>query len=69
MGGRVAVGERMATKKLDFGGPVVFAMAPDDDVSANAAREWVQLQGYTREDVTIKKRHGVVVVLALRRLW
>lgn len=69
MGVRVAGGEGMVSSKIDFGGPVVFAMAPDDDVSANAAREWVQLQGYTREDVTIKKRHGVVVVLAMRRLW
>lgn len=59
----------MATNKLDFGGPVVFAMAPDDDASASAARDWVKSRGYTREDVTIKKRHGVVVVLALRRLW
>lgn len=59
----------MATSKLDFGGPIVFAMAPDDDVSATSAREWVQSKGYTRDDVAIKKRHGVVVVIALRKLW
>lgn len=58
-----------STKPLDYGGVVVFAACPDDAISTDMAMEWVRERCYTRDDVAIKKRHGVVVVLALRKLW
>ena len=42
---------------------VIFAMAPDDDISVHAARDWIKRHGITGDDARLVKRDGVVQVI------
>ena len=42
---------------------VLFAMAPDDDISVQAARDWIKLHGITGDDAKLVKRDGMVLVI------
>ena len=42
---------------------VLFAMAPDDEISVQAARDWIKLHGITGDDARLVKRDGMVIVI------
>ena len=42
---------------------VLFAMAPDDDISVQAARDWIKMHGITGDDARLVKRDGMVLVI------
>ena len=42
---------------------VLFAMAPDDDISVQAARDWIKRHGITGDDARLIKKDGVVQVI------
>ena len=42
---------------------VLFAMAPDDDISVQAARDWINQHGITGDDARLVKRDGMVLVI------
>ena len=42
---------------------VLFAMAPDDEISVQAARDWIKLHGITGDDAKLVKRDGMVLVI------
>ena len=42
---------------------VIFAMAPDDEISVQAARDWIKRHGITGDDARLVKREGVVLVI------
>ncbi len=42
---------------------VLFAMAPDDDISVHSARDWIKLHGITGDDARLVKRDGMVLVI------
>ena len=42
---------------------VLFAMAPDDEISVQAARDWIKRHGITGDDARLIKKDGVVLVI------
>ena len=42
---------------------VLFAMSPDDEISVQAARDWIKLHGITGDDAKLVKRDGMVLVI------
>lgn len=42
---------------------VLFAMAPDDEISVQAARDWIKRHGITGDDARLVKRDGMVLVI------
>ena len=52
--------ERTAEEK---GVTVLFAMAPDDEISVQAARDWIKMHGITGDDARLIKKDGVVQVI------
>jgi len=42
---------------------VLFAMAPDDDISVHSARDWIKRHGITGDDARLIKKDGVVQVI------
>lgn len=52
--------ERTAEEK---GVTVLFAMAPDDEISVQAARDWIKRHGITGDDARLVKRDGMVLVI------
>ena len=42
---------------------VLFAMAPDDEISVHAARDWIKRHGITGDDSRLVKRDGMVLVI------
>ena len=42
---------------------VLFAMAPDDEISVQAARDWIKRHGITGDDARLVKRDGMVIVI------
>ena len=42
---------------------VLFAMAPDDEISVHAARDWIKRHGITGDDARLVKRDGMVIVI------
>jgi len=42
---------------------IIFATCPDDDISVQAARDWIKLHGITGDDARLIKKDGVVLVI------
>ena len=42
---------------------VLFAMSTDDEISVQAARDWIKRHGITGDDARLVKRDGVVQVI------
>ena len=42
---------------------VLFAMSPDDEISVQAARDWIKRHGITGDDARLVKRDGMVLVI------
>ena len=42
---------------------IIFAMSPDDDISVQAARDWIKRHGITGDDARLVKRDGMVIVI------
>lgn len=42
---------------------IIFAMSPDDDISVQAARDWIKRHGITGDDARLIKKDGVVQVI------
>ena len=53
----------MERKTEETGVTVLFAMAPDDEISVQAARDWIKLHGITGDDARLIKKDGVVLVI------
>lgn len=47
----------------ETGVTVLFAMSPDDEISVQAARDWIKLHGITGDDARLIKKDGVVLVI------
>ena len=47
----------------ETGVTVLFAMAPDDEISVQAARDWIKRNGITGDDARLIKKDGVVQVI------
>lgn len=47
----------------ETGVTVLFAMSPDDEISVQAARDWIKRHGITGDDARLVKRDGVVQVI------
>ena len=52
--------ERKTEKK---GMTVLLAMAPDDEISVQAARDWIKRHGITGDDARLIKKDGMVLVI------
>ena len=49
-------------------GTVLYACTPDDDAAVQAAREWIKGAGLTKEDATLGRKDGSVIVVAKREV-
>ena len=49
-------------------GTVLYACTPADDEAVQAAREWIKRARLTKEDATLGRKDGSVVVVAKREV-
>ena len=47
----------------ETGVTVLFAMSPDDEISVQAARDWIKRHGITGDDARLIKKDGMVLVI------
>lgn len=49
-------------------GTVLYACTPDDDAAVHAAREWIKRRNLTKDDATLGRKDGSVIVVAKREV-